>query len=219
MQFLDQIDCPQNAVPIYDPLKQHWAGKTLGANPPIAVTVGDSITISLADAPVGSMLYRGPSGWEFVGTPGFVEVSGSGVDQIVPVERIIGPYSFTGETATTGGGVLATAISAQNFGFGQLQFLDNAPVIITEVILYVSTVSTGAATLDIGIAANGSTSDDTLIDGVDVHSATGVFSNKVNGGTNGLPYVLAAAGSHLTITGSADTTGLVGEIWIKYLVP
>ena len=219
MLFLDQIDPPQNAVPIYDPLEHHWAGKTLGANPPIAVTVGDSITISLADAPVGSMLYRGPSGWEFVGTPGFVEVSGSGVDQIVPVERIIGPYAFTGETATTGGGVLATPISAENFGLGLLQFFDDAPIVITEIIVYVSTVSTGAATLDIGIAANGSTSADNLIDGLDVHSATGVFSNVVNGGTNGKPLVLAGAGTHLTVTGSADTTGLVAEIWVKYLVP
>ena len=219
MQFLEEIDPATGSIPVYSALTRKWTANVLGGNSPIAVTVGDSITISLADAAVGSMVYRGPSGWEFVGTPGFVEVSGSGVDQIVPVERIIGPYSFTGETATTGGGVLVAPISAQNLGFGFLQFLDDAPAIITEVIVYVSTVSTGAATLDIGIAANGSTSADNLIDGLDVHSATGVFSNVVNGGTNGKPLVLAGAGTYLTVTGSADTTGLVAEIWVKYLLP
>ncbi len=208
-------------VPVFDGAfwqSQPFSMTTSGVGLSVAQT-GTEFILSLESADTGNMLYYGPSGWEFVRTPGFVEVSGSGFDQIVPIERIIGPYSFTGETSTAGGGVLRAPISATNLGLGLLQFLDDAPVIITEVIVYVSTVSTGAATVDIGIAANASTSSDNLLDGLDVHTATGVFSNVVNGGSNGKPLVLASAGNYLTITGSADTTGLVAEIWVKYLVP
>jgi hypothetical protein len=80
----------------------------------------------------------------------------------------------------------------------------------------VTTVSTGAATLDIGIDDGGDVSNDTLLDGVDVNAATGVFDNGVDGGTNG-GAVLWPAGYYLVATASATTAGMVGTYWVRWI--
>lgn len=80
----------------------------------------------------------------------------------------------------------------------------------------VTTVSTGAATLDIGIDDDGATSNDTLLDGIDVNAATGVFDNGVDGGNNG-GAVRWPAGYYLVATASATTAGMVGIYWVNYL--
>jgi hypothetical protein len=80
----------------------------------------------------------------------------------------------------------------------------------------VTTVSTGAATLDIGIDDGGDVSNDTLLDGLDVNAATGVFDNGVDGGDNG-GAVRWPAGYYLVATASATTAGMVGIYWVNYL--
>lgn len=80
----------------------------------------------------------------------------------------------------------------------------------------VTTVSTGAATLDIGIDDGGDVSSDTLLDGVNVNAATGVFDNGVDGGTNG-GAVRWPAGQYLVATASATTAGMVGIYWVNWL--
>lgn len=63
-------------------------------------------------------------------------------------------------------------------------------VIITDAFVVVNTVAAAACTLDIGPAANSSTNNDTLFDGLDVRTATGTFEsrndtdNGANGGVN-----------------------------------
>ena len=80
----------------------------------------------------------------------------------------------------------------------------------------VTTVSTGAATLDIGIDDGGDVSNDTLLDGLNVNAATGVFDNGVDGGDHG-GAVRWPAGYYLVATASATTAGMVGIYWVNYL--
>lgn len=106
----------------------------------------------------------------------------------------------------TAGGVLSVANPA------------GVDIIVTKVVLDVTTKSTGACTLDVGIAADGATSNDTLLDGVDVGTAAGLFDNVTNKGTNGKPQVKWGASQFLTAskaTGSA--AGLVGNAYIHYM--
>jgi len=93
-----------------------------------------------------------------------------------------------------------------------------ANVLIDMVILDITTASTAACTIDAGCAAaNATTSNDNLIDGLDVHSATGQFQTISNGGTNGLPVRKWASDKYFTISkASGATAGLVGKVYIRY---
>lgn len=108
--------------------------------------------------------------------------------------------ALTAATVTTGG---AVASIANPFGFD---------VFIVRSVLDVTTVSTGAATLDIGVAANGTTSNDTLIDGKDVNAATGTFDNITDKGTNGKATKKWSTSQYVTATASATVAGLVGTL-------
>lgn len=116
-----------------------------------------------------------------------------------------GEYKVTLVLASddTGGGV---ASLLNPFGFD---------VIVTEAIVDITTAATAAGTLDVGIAAGATTSNDTLIDGLDVNAATGTFINSVDGGTNG-----GAArwedDEYLTASkASGSMAGLAGVLYIK----
>ena len=88
---------------------------------------------------------------------------------------------------------------------------------MTKLILDITTEATGAATVDAGIAANGTTSADNLIDGADVGSAADVIDNIDNQGTNGKASQKWGSSQYLTITPSATLAGLVGYAYIEYI--
>tara|TARA_X000001388_G_scaffold58463_1_gene43745 strand:+ start:2589 stop:3047 length:459 start_codon:yes stop_codon:yes gene_type:complete len=92
-------------------------------------------------------------------------------------------------------------------------------IIVEAVILDVTTAATGSATFDIGVAADGTTGSDTLLDAVDVGSAAILATNGVNGGTNGKTFVPMTSTQYITGDASASIAGLVGNMWIKYFVP
>ncbi len=102
-------------------------------------------------------------------------------------------------TVTTGG---AVASIANPFGFD---------VFVVRAVLDVTTQSSGAATLDIGVAANGTTSNDTLLDGISV-AAAGTFDNITDKGTNGKATKKWASGQYITATASATTAGMAGTL-------
>lgn len=90
-------------------------------------------------------------------------------------------------------------------------------VVVTRAILYISTASSGASTLDIGPAANATTASDTLIDGLS-GAGTGVFDSSIaaHGGTNGLPSGLLAADGAITVKeASGNVDGLVATLVIQ----
>jgi len=94
---------------------------------------------------------------------------------------------------------------------------EGADLIITRVVFDVTTKSTGAATLDVGVDDDGATSNDTLMDGLDVGTAAGTFDNIENQGTNGKAAVSWPAGYFIVATASASVAGLVGNAYIEYI--
>ncbi len=108
-------------------------------------------------------------------------------------------------TTTTGGDALALANP------------EGINLIITRLIIDITTPATGAATVDAGIAADGQTSDDTLLDGLDVGTAAILADNHSNPGTNGRSLIKWGANQYLTITPSATLAGLVGNAYIEWV--
>ena len=112
-------------------------------------------------------------------------------------------------TTSTGGGKVAAWTPPEG-----------GPVFVTRAYTTISTISTGAATVTFGVAVNATTSSGNLMTTLDVHSATiGMADNIVNASTSGKACQYLAAGSYVTATGSADTTGLVGNLYIEYVKP
>lgn len=117
-----------------------------------------------------------------------------------------GTYKVALAALDTAGGVLSLANP------------EGVALIVKRIILDVTTKSTGACTVDAGIAANGTTSADNLLDGLDVGTAAGVFDNIENQGTNGVGAKKWGTTEYLTIskaTGAA--AGLVGNAYIEYV--
>ena len=86
------------------------------------------------------------------------------------------------------------------------------PVIIVKCLFQVTTVATGACTVDVGVGAGITTSFDNLLDGIDVNAAVALFGAG-DEGTNGVAQQVWATGEHLTAskaTGAA--AGLAGYI-------
>lgn len=113
---------------------------------------------------------------------------------------------LTAATVTTGGAVLALANP------------EGVPIIVTRIILNITTPSSGAATVDAGIAANGTTSSDNLIDGASVATAAKALDNISDIGTNGKSRQLWGTTQYLTITASATLAGMVGEAIVEYII-
>lgn len=105
--------------------------------------------------------------------------------------------TLTAATTTTAGAVAAVANPL------------GVDLIITQVIVRTTTQSTGAAALDIGVAANATTSSDTLIDGLSVATAPIVSSTP---GTNGAVPRVWGASQYVTATASATLAGMVGTL-------
>lgn len=112
------------------------------------------------------------------------------------------------------------AITAATFAGGEILGLANPEgedLLITRFILNVTTPATGAANADAGIAADATTSDDGLLDGVDVGTAAAVFDNFDDQGNNGQSVLAWGADEYLTITPSASAAGFVGDVYIEYI--
>jgi len=114
-------------------------------------------------------------------------------------------------------GAYKVALAASDAAGGILAITnpEGADLIVTKLTLNVTTVATGACTVDAGITTNGTTKVDNLIDGLDVHTAAGAFADL---GTNGKRAKLWTANQYLTVsmaTGAA--AGLKGNAYIEYI--
>lgn len=97
-----------------------------------------------------------------------------------------------------------------------------AGAVILRVLLNITTVSTGASTINVGYTAvSATTASDTLLDGIDGNAATGLFDSMnaaLDTGANAHAQ-LAASGKWITIAeATGDTSGLVGTAYIQYVV-
>ncbi len=91
-------------------------------------------------------------------------------------------------------------------------------ILVTGVVLDVTTKATGAGTISIGSAANGTTSAANLIDTLDVGTATGLFDNNTDKGAGGKTRQKVAAGQYVTGSkASGSLAGIVGNAYITYI--
>ncbi len=90
-------------------------------------------------------------------------------------------------------------------------------IIVDRVDLDITTQSTGASTIDVGMTATSAvTLADNLIDGLSM-AAAGVFSNAGSAGTNGKQQQKVAVGKWVTgSVASGASAGLVGYAYIRY---
>lgn len=139
-------------------------------------------------AVTGQFLERTTQGWGTIALPHFT------------VKNLLGV------TSTSGGGLLGFIPNEGN------------PVIYTYIALYVVTKSTGAATLNIGVGTNTTTSANNLITACDVGTNSAVpFDNITDIGASGKSRQLATGVQALTVTGTADTTGFVGILFAAFI--
>jgi len=111
--------------------------------------------------------------------------------------------ALTAATTTAVGGVLSVVNPT------------GVDLMITRLLLNVTTQSSGAAAVDIGVDDGGDVNSDTLIDGLSVATA-GLYDNIENQGTNGKSAVRWPAGHYLVGTASATTAGMVGYAYIEW---
>lgn len=115
-------------------------------------------------------------------------------------------FPVTAATTTTGGDAISWANPT------------GTTIIVENVLLDITTQATGAATMDIGVAANGTTTSDTLIDEVDVGAAAIVASAINDGGTNGKGFRKMTSTQYITGTPSATLAGIAGTCTVLYWI-
>lgn len=97
---------------------------------------------------------------------------------------------------------------------------EGVDLIITRCMIVTTVAGAGATTVDAGIAANGTASSDTLIDGQAVN-AVGLVDNIQNQAGNGLKAELWGANEYLTVSKVAgdalSEAGLVSRIYVEYV--
>ena len=94
---------------------------------------------------------------------------------------------------------------------------EGVPLVITDVKILVTTPSTGAATLSAGIAAAATTSDNDMIDALDINGAAAgsAYHGMTALAAKGAAQVWGAT-EYITATGSADSSGFVGTLYVQY---
>ena len=116
-----------------------------------------------------------------------------------------GAYRADLGVGTSGGGVVSLANP-----FGR-------PVVVTGVALSITTASTGASTIDVGIAAGATTSADNLIDGRSGATIGTFASGGADAGTNGKSAQVWGTTQFLTASqASGAVAGLAGKLVIKF---
>ena len=89
-------------------------------------------------------------------------------------------------------------------------------ILVYRLLLNITTKSTSAATYDIGVAANATTTSATLLDGVDIGTAAAVWDNIDDQGTGGQSILLMTSAQFITIDAKSDDSGVVGTIEIHW---
>lgn len=146
---------------------------------------------------------RSDGGLDFVedSTASVVQSLGGGFKAIK-----VAKVALAGVAATTGGALFSWANP------------EGQSIIIQRLLIDITTKSTGAANVSFGVAANGTTSSANLIDTYAAGGTEKVVDNHVDGSTNGKFNQKMTATQYLTGTGSATTAGLVGSVYIEYVI-
>ena len=113
---------------------------------------------------------------------------------------------LTGVTATTGGAIASVANP------------EGCTLIPVQSVLYITTASTGAANISIGIGATATTSATDIINALAINgvSVPLAYNGQVLDAKTALPAVWTTT-TYLTVTGSADSSGFVGKLFVQYI--
>ena len=142
---------------------------------------------------------------EVSSTTGKMQVKAQGSSLTAGVQR----SSMSKYAGTWIRGALATTRTGG--GIFSLENTYGTDLIIDRVIIQVTTASSAAATIDVGIAGGGTSTGDNCLDGLDVGTAAGVFDNITDKGTNGKSRQRWGSGGFLTASeASGNITGMVG---------
>ena len=89
-------------------------------------------------------------------------------------------------------------------------------LLILGVTVRVTTPSTGASTVDIGVAAAAATTNDGLVDGLSLATG-GLYTNAEDAGTNGEQTMVWGSSQFLNVAeASGDVAGVVGQLIVQY---
>ena len=112
------------------------------------------------------------------------------------------------------------AASAANGGLGAILNPEGVKLLISRAYAYFVTGSTGAANLDVGVAAAITTKATDILSTFNVIEAT-VGGKAWNAGLvpvdEAEQTVIWEDGEYITFTGSATTVGLVGKLFVEYI--
>jgi hypothetical protein len=121
-----------------------------------------------------------------------------------------------GTNETPIGTVAKVALNAVDTAGGVFSFSPGVAVLVTRVVLDITTASSGACTIDVGVAANATTLNDTLMDGQSL-AAIAVLDNIENQGTNGVATRKLSSTQFVTgSVASGASAGVVGFAYIYY---
>lgn len=115
-------------------------------------------------------------------------------------------FDLVGKPSTAGGGL------------GAFSNPEGSDLIIVDVKLYIATPSAGTANVSVGTAANQTTASTNLINALTVNGSVG---GKAYHGMAALAandeVPVWGPNRFITVTGSADSTGFVGRLFVKYI--
>ncbi len=166
-------------------------------------------------------------GWDSSNNPILVDTAGNTSLSASPTALIFKVGTTTiGTIAASTPIALSTKLSVAGASgsagvFASLANPFGADVIVTRAIFRTTVIATAAATVDIGIGADATTSNDGLMDGLDVNAALGVFDSSLaaNAGTNGRPSEVWATTGFLNVAeASGNVNGLVGIVYIEAIL-
>ena len=115
-----------------------------------------------------------------------------------------------------GGGAISAVTHAAGVLGGAWSNPEGEDIMVTGFYLDVTTAATGTPTVDVGVAANGTTTSDTILDACAVGDAADVSTPIIEGGTNGKGAVKMSSTQYITIDGSASLAGMVASFYVKY---
>jgi hypothetical protein len=129
------------------------------------------------------------------GESGYLEIKDAGTSKSNGVQR--------DQMSKFAGFVIKGGIFSEENTYG-------TDLLVLRIVIFVSTASTGACTIDVGEGNSASTSYDNIIDGLDV-SSTGASDNLGDPGTNGHTVRAWRSGEYLNASmATGATAGLVG---------
>ena len=104
----------------------------------------------------------------------------------------------------------ALTASAAAGGVFSLENTYGTNLVITRVIIYLTALTGSSGNMNVGVGASGSTSYATLIDALNVNSATGAYGNIKNKGSNGEESELWGTSKYITASLTGEAGSLAG---------